>query len=175
MKIFLLPVILVLLFLVLGCNPKPSTYSFEKVDAEQAVNFITYSNHIKAILYSDTSDEYYSLPTKAWVDDKFTPFFRNFLFQYSLNTYVDGKNDCDKSQHYALTSGYILFRKENTKDGSGLAIGAFDYFSNLQQHAVVFFIVNDGGVKKMMFYEPQAQQFIELTEEQQKLCTAWRM
>ena len=175
MKIFLLPALLVVLFLIIGCSPKSSTYSFTKIGLEQTVDFITQTNHIKAMLYSDISDEFYSMPTKAWVDDKFTPFFRNFLFQYSLNTYIEGKNDCDKSQNYALTSGYILFRKETIKDGSALAMGSFDYFSNLQRHSIVFFIVNDSGVKKIMYYEPQVQQFIELSEEQQKSCTSWRM
>jgi hypothetical protein len=171
MKLFFSSILLVLI-LVSGCSPKQN-YTFAEMDDTQVKNFIVNTNHIKAILYSDISDFSYGIPSKGWVENKFTDFYKNFLFKYSLNTYKDGKNNCNKYSQYAITCGHILFKDE--PGSTSLAIGQFSYFTQLVRHSIIFFIVNDDGHNKLLFYEPQAQQFITLTDEEIKLCTDWKM
>lgn len=174
MKSFWIATLLVLIF-VLGCNTKQHKYTFVENSNAQIVNFITHTNQIKPIIYSYTSSEYYSLPTSDWVNNKFTPYYQNFLFKNNLRMYREGKNDCGKFTTHALSCAYVLFDSENVGNESSLAIGEFVYFTNLIKHSIIVFVVDDNGYRKLKFYEPQIQQFIELTDEQKKVCSNWRM
>lgn len=158
--------------LIVGCSPKAVSYPFIERDNTQIRNFITYSNSVRAFQYTDTGSETYALPTREWVDNKFTPYFKDFLFKYSLNSFVDIKNDCGKFTTYALTCGYILMKDE--KDIGSIAMGEWVGIVGADKHSLVFFIVNDNGKPKLLFYEPQVQQFIELTENE-KVCMSWRL
>ena len=161
--------------MLVGCSSLPSNYKFNNLDDTQVMNFIKQTNNIKTYRNSDVLDYSYKIPTKQWINEKFTPFYSDFLFKYSLNTYYEDKNNCNKYTQYALTCGHILFKNEKDSTSGALAIGQFRYFKGLDRHSIIFFIVNDNGENKLLFYEPQIQQLITLTEEQLRLCTDWSM
>jgi len=167
-------VLLAIIFAITSCSPKKD-YTFLTINREGLYNLITQTYKIKPLKYHEFSGEIYSIPDIKWINEKYTPFFSDFLFKYNITKYKDFSNDCTKFVSYGLTCGYILFNKEgNAPVDTSLAIGEYSYIHwSMVIHSIIIFAVNDNGQIKLVFYEPQYQKIIELDKEQIEACVDW--
>lgn len=163
MKIFYL---ISCLFIV-GCsmvtdNPIQSYRSANSTEIENLIQSNMPTNAIRAkIVFRDTD---YLIPTERWVRKDFSEKLTGFLFDYSLQFPVEGRNECDKYALYGRTVANILNAHNSNKPNMGIAVGEFIYIDSLNAHDINVFIVSDESKKlKLIYYEPQISQIIEMT------------
>ena len=109
------------------------------------------------------TDEDYVIPTEAWVKGTLTKHFNQFLFDYNVRVYVEGKNECDKFSLYARAIANALNRHNPKAGPAGIAFGEVFLLQGINGHAMNFAIVADESKKpKLVYYEPQVGQIVDL-------------
>ena len=158
--------LLTLLLPLTSCSPSyPSSSSYVTMDKIDMTAFIIETNHINALQCYSMNDQQYAIPTIKWIEKDFSSELKKFLFKYQVTSATDTSNDCDDFTQYAITVGHIMFRHASKRPAeSALAIGAFQYYPDGGGgHSLNFFIATDDyGVIKVVLYEPQTQQIIQL-------------
>ena len=156
------------LILLIGCSKSKE----EKIDSYQTWSGNQINQFILAKMPTNTikpsfyfKDESYILPTKDWVVNKLTPQFQQFLFDYNLRQYKEGRNECDKYSLYCKTVANILNAHNANKPLSGIAVADFSYISSVNSHSINIILVSDSNNNvELLYYEPQAAQLIELQQ-----------
>jgi hypothetical protein len=155
--------ILIILFST-GCDgKKKSTYEFRSLPKNEALDVLMYTNAIRPLKCFRMSDKTYAIPSVKWIQEVFTPEFKNYLFRNNLKTVRDSINDCDKYCLHARSVASVLYSKETKRiPGAALAMGEFVYWYGLDMHDIVFFLAYDEtyGDLVMVFYEPMIQNII---------------
>lgn len=155
--------------LVTSCGKVPSNTSIPSYKTLQ-------TDRIETLLLSSTptntlkprmffSDGEYMCPTKDWVNDTFVKHFTQFLFDFNVRVFVEGRNECDKFSLYGRTVANILNR-HNTKGTGGIAVGEFVYLDGISAHSINFIIVSDSnGNLHLMYFEPQIMKEVKLNRD----------
>lgn len=151
---------------ITSCKPSyPASPTYKVVSRADLEAFIVVTNHLNVRKMLVLSDEAYAVPTIEWITKSYTPQLERFLFDNELRRPSDTENDCDKFAHYGVTVGHLMHHRATVKPkGTALAIGELSYIAwDLGGHAVNLFVATDNyGELKLVFYEPQARQIIEL-------------
>lgn len=155
--------------MILGCgkvidSPIQSYRSASSTEIENLIQANLSTNSIRPkIIFRDTD---YLIPTEAWVKKDFSEKLTGFLFDYSLQVPVEGRNECDKFSLYGRTVANILNAHNSNKPNMGIAVGEFVYIDSLNAHDINVFIISDESKKlKLVYYEPQISQIIEMTND----------
>ncbi len=120
-------------------------------------------------------DEDYVIPTLDWVNGEFSKQFKQFLFNYNIRQFQDGKNECDKFSLHARSVANILNRHNPQSGNSGIAVGEVYLINGGGGHAMNFAIVADRDKKlRLVFYEPQAAQIVNVDTNDLAILT-WNM
>jgi hypothetical protein len=119
-------------------------------------------------------DTNYALPTKHWIIETFSTALAQHLMDNNLS-YENQVFDCDDFVDEAIVLGRRLYKKSNEfQRGSSLAIGKFYFRPTFDKgHAVNCFLVNENGRAKILFYEPQQQKMISLSQEEVFSVSFW--
>jgi hypothetical protein len=121
------------------------------------------------------SDVEYNLPSKEWVLNEFSKSLSSCLNFLGADTYKLENNDCDDFARLAACLAQILHHRTSPEIKTGLAIGEFWYrFDTGGGHAINFIIYLD-TTPKIMFYEPQTQKEVFLSETEKQSCSFWRL
>jgi hypothetical protein len=166
MKILTCIIIIICLF-ILGCgkiSDKPIK-TYRSATATEIENFIQSkmpSDAIRArLVFRDTN---YLIPTEEWVRKDFSEELSSFLFDFNIRSYKEGRNECDKFSLYGRAVANILNAHNSNKPDTGIAVGEFVYMDGIDPHDINVFIVSDESEKlKLIYYEPQVCQIIEMT------------
>lgn len=117
-------------------------------------------------------DASYALPSKEWVLDDFSHYFRVFLNRMGLEKW-DEQFDCDDFSRLsfglaiiAQALAGIAHAKTRKRKEQGLAFGVFNFMLNEKTgHSINTFITKKDGV---LFWEPQTQALTTLSESEKK-------
>lgn len=121
------------------------------------------------------SDAEYNLPSKNWVLNEFSDSLVSCLKFLDVNDYKTENNDCDDFTRLAACLAQILHHRTSPEIKTGLAIGEFWYrFDSGGGHAINFIIYLD-ETPKIMFFEPQTQKEVFLSETEKQSCSFWRL
>lgn len=114
------------------------------------------------------TDMLYVAPDVKWVQSQYPPKLAKFLFDYNLNHWTKESNDCDNISRAAADYAAILFHNsKNRPSGKGFLFGEFHYSKKqLGGHAINIVIVKDGPIYRLLFFEPQLNFEVELTENE---------
>jgi hypothetical protein len=128
------------------------------------------------ILEGKTADSIYSLPSENWIRNTFSSSYYNFLYSIKSNGYMSEENDCDKFAVLAYSYAHILHHNTTNKiSKTGLTFGEFWYVSDrVGGHAINVIIVRNNNTNKVLFYEPQTQQIVNLSTTEKDTCSFWR-
>lgn len=158
---------MLMLFTSCGKVTDKPIVSHTNISLDEAKSFILNSiptNTIRPVFIS--SDDSFMVPTESWVKNELTKEFNKFIFDYNLRTYKEGSNECDKFSLYLRTVANILNR-HNPSSKTGIAVGQFGYVDGIYPHSINFIIVADEfKTMKVLYYEPQTSQIINLVEGQ---------
>jgi len=132
--------------------------------------FIQETNAITPRLYFDAGSDTYALPDTEWIEQVFTPYYRKFIFKNNLTFYEENANDCSQYTLYALTCANLLFYNHAHPKETSLAVGTFSYVKGFKRHVIVAFVARDNNTTKLLFYEPQQMQLIDLEQPERWMC-----
>lgn len=163
---------LVALLFLIGCggnSPTPANYT--KMTGQQVENFLFITNNVSVLNGFETIDDRaYAVPTLKWVKDVYSPELTSWLFKNGITSqfnpqggYHAEENDCDDFADYGVIVGKLLHHHNTDKPAeSAFPMGVVHFLlDNGSGHAINFLIVTDDGKFKLMFYEPQRQDFTE--------------
>lgn len=128
---------------------------------------------IKAQYSADDSkifcfDKSYALPSKEWVVDEFSHYYRCFLNRMGLEKW-DEQWDCENFSKLAQALAGIAHAKTRKRKEQGLAFGVFNFILDANSHhSINTFITKKDGV---LFWEPQTQELIVLSEKEEASAT----
>lgn len=114
------------------------------------------------------ADDKYALPSESWLINDYSTALYDFLLSFKSSKYVDSENDCDNYSTLAFSFAQVLHHNTPQKiKKTALAVGEFWYASLARGgvHAINVVMVWDNQIGyKLIFYEPQTQQVVELTK-----------
>lgn len=114
------------------------------------------------------ADDVYALPSEHWLASEYSEALYRFLTSFKSATYVATENDCDNFSTMAFAFAQILHHNTPQKTHkTALAFGEIWYPSLARGgvHAInVVMVWDDKTGYKLLFYEPQTQQLVELTK-----------
>lgn len=136
------------------------------------LNKLILSNNISLqnIFYSDLN---YALPTKEWVDTKFSLALFEFLTSFKSSEWMSEENDCDNFSSMSFSFAQILHHNTGYKlKNTSLAFGEFYYTKEEsgEGHAINIFVVFTNNQYNILFYEPQLQKIITLSRLEKNNC-----
>lgn len=173
MKAVVYFLVMLLLAFTVSCGkvsekPIPSHMT---INAERVIKLIEEETKSPIILVKYLDDMDYVLPTEEWVKKEFTKTLDQFLFDYNLETPIDQSRDCDDYAAFGVNIAHAL----NKKTEAGVAVGEFGYFSGgFIPHVINVIVVADKNQKpKVLFYEPQTREIIQLTPEEKETCLSF--
>lgn len=134
----------------------------------------------KAYSISDFSVD---LTSEGWVKEKFSPNFIWFVQKtLGIPRRLPEIFDCEDFTRAGAVYAQVLHAKEIMKDEtampmSGFAFGEFWYVTDKQiGHAINFAIVLDKKRNsKLLFFEPQNGQIVNLSTNEIAHCSLWRL
>jgi hypothetical protein len=114
------------------------------------------------------ADDVYALPSEHWLANEYSESLYRFLTSFKSATYVATENDCDNFSTLAFAFAQILHHNTPQKNKkTALAVGEIWYASLARGgvHAInVAMVWDDQTGYKIIFYEPQTQQIVQLTQ-----------
>ena len=119
------------------------------------------------------ADPEYSLVSEKWIRDAATFNFTKFLDKLDMLEYNSNVNDCDDfARAFTLFSKFYFRKSLKNKNMNSCAVGEFYYLrTNGSYHAINFMIVLDENRnRKILFYEPQTGNFVNLTKDEIGSC-----
>lgn len=125
-------------------------------------------------------DKTYSLPTQDWLTGAFGEAFDKFLFEFEESAWRPEINDCDDFSRSAAFFAQLLHKRKSKNDPlrkeTALAFGEFFYTKDSGEgHAInVAIIRNIKGEHEAVFFEPQNQTIVELTQTEKESCEFFR-
>lgn len=134
------------------------------------------------------ADTQYSLPTADWIAGDFARAFRTFLNEFRIAHYVPDLNDCDDFTFAAVFFMQLLHRRGQVEHPphrrTALAFGEFWYRRDIGgMHAINLALVRstnngplttDNGPYAPVFFEPQTQTIVTLTQKEIQSCDTIR-
>ena len=116
------------------------------------------------------ASELYSCPTRDWLQNDFGPALKRDLDRLGVAKYVPVRNDCTDFSLYSMALARLSHNLSTTAQ-SALAFGTVDYMHEVdgalpEGHRTNLAVVFENGVYVPVFFEPQLQQIITLTEEE---------
>lgn len=134
---------------------------------------ILIDNKINSIRFV-VADSEYNLPSKSWVLNEFSKSLYSCLKFLNIHDYKPSNNDCDDFSRFAAVLAQILHHRTSPNNNTALAIGEFWYRDEkIGSHAINIIIYLD-ETPKIMFYEPQTQKEVFLSESEIQSCSFWR-
>jgi len=123
------------------------------------------------------ADSKYNLPSRSWVFNEFATSLKSVLSYFKTSVWMNENNDCDNFAICAAWLAQTLHSNTNKFSGTGLAIGEFFYKSELLKglHAINFAIIKEDGELKLVFFEPQTGEELNLSMEERMSCYFWRI
>jgi hypothetical protein len=174
MKIFIYLAAIICAIGLASCSKTPTT--FTRIDDNAIYALVHKTNQIEGQFFEYLTRNVYAVPTTKWVNDVFTPRLYDYLRANGELTYQLELNDCVKYSAHGVSVAYSAYAADPGHDaGLTLAVGRFTYVPGAKAHVLLFFIVNDGGGNRMLFYEPQTRQEVELSWEDKLSCYNWQM
>ena len=125
-------------------------------------------------------DKDYSLTTKAWLVLPFARALRSFCESFNIGSWEAEINDCDDFSRTAAMFAQACHnhtsKEDPTRQETALAFGEFFYTKDDGEgHAInVAIIRNDKGEHEAIFFEPQNQTVVELTQTEKESCAFFR-
>lgn len=122
-------------------------------------------------------DETFIVPTKEWFETVFKPRFWAFKNQMALD-YGKKNNDCDDYTRMAAWFGAFIMGDRPID--LGVTIGEFAYkkekitTSSGGGHAINIIIASDEGKYKILFYDPQVDNWVNLSRKEIQSCIFYR-
>lgn len=122
------------------------------------------------------ADAFYAHPSRAWVRGAFASALKTLLDGLEASVWTDSSNDCDDFARLSAAFASCLHnRTVGHERNTGLALGEFWYVRDAGGgHAINMAIVYQDGKPELMFFEPQTQQEVKLTEREVLSCVAYR-
>jgi len=178
----------VLLFLATRCgnnsnnqNNTVTSFKLSSIQVEQHLGAIGINpDYYKGVV----ADGHYALPTEEWVRTSFSSSFKTFKDSIIKGPWVSEENDCDDFARAAAFFAQLLHHNtQNKLSNTGLAIGEFWYTMRdrkeglaIGAHAINFILVRDKSENiRVLFFEPQISQVVELTDKEIRSCFYWRL
>lgn len=121
------------------------------------------------------SDIEYNLPSKNWILNEFSKSFLTFLKFLNVDDYNPENNDCDDFARLAASLAQILHHRTSPAVKTGLTVGEFWYRQDIGGGHAINFIIYLDGTPKIMFFEPQTQKEVFLSETEKQSCSFWRL
>lgn len=155
--------------LFVGCDKTPAEFPTTNT---YTTNTITPSELKKALADNEIlaemeqyADATYSLPSEEWVLDTFAKSYSSFLYAIQSSRYVSEENDCDKFAVLAYAYAHILHHNTANKlSKTGFSFGEFWYETDTKGgHAINIIVVKDHNTNKVIFFEPQTKQKVDLS------------
>jgi hypothetical protein len=118
-------------------------------------------------------DKNYECPDYAWLQDTFAGALENFRKTQGISRYVPEGNDCDDFSEDTRFFARLTYRKTKPTAQSTFACGLFSYRQdNGTLHMINVFVVND---ERFVYWEPQADRIIQLSQKEKESCIAFTM
>lgn len=119
-----------------------------------------------------TPDREYMHPTKGWILGDFANALRVLLSELEQTTYRIQSNDCDDFARLAAWFAQMLHNRTAPTSEAALAFGEFYYVQDISRkgHAINCAIVMDDGKPSLIFFEPQSQEQVYLSEREIGTC-----
>lgn len=119
------------------------------------------------------ADAEYQHPTEAWVKGAFWGGLRPFLT--AISDYWLEVWDCDNfAQAAALYASILHAKSKRRREGTALLFGEFWYDRDSGGgHAINFTIVYDGAYR-LIFFEPQTGEIVQISESERASCLGYR-
>lgn len=201
---FILYYLLVLILLLIGCKPKNNQNDLSNLTSmidRKEKNEILYKNSlgenhtnvlykldiyksmakigITNLLDCNISHMGYAKVNKRWLETQYSFELKRFYFEHGvLNWQEIGTFHCeDYAQGAMFLARTLNFNNENRIKGASFAVGVVYYFPEnrrtavLNTHAINVVITEDMSV---LFYEPQWQKFINLTQSEISSIYYWQ-
>ena len=95
-----------------------------------------------------------------------------------INNWEPETNDCDKfASATTFYAKWLNHSTPNRKVKASLACGEIYYLRQKDNrgHAINFFVINQSGELKILFYEPQTRQFVSLTQSEIFSIYFWKL
>lgn len=116
------------------------------------------------------ADSDWRLPDKSWIEQEFSKTVKSIFDAYGLCYRLESW-DCDDFTRFTAALAQLLNNRTPDNRGKGLAIGEFWYQKDSgTRHALNICIVETEDKPVVLFYEPQTQRFVVLTEQERSLC-----
>lgn len=107
---------------------------------------------------------FYALPSVEWIQDTFSPAFRDELRARGMDRFVRAKNVCVHFSRYAAVfAGECHLKTDNEATNlSSLAFGTFDFVQpDGGEHSINIIVSRYPDLNLwLVFYEPQTQQIV---------------
>lgn len=116
-------------------------------------------------------DSSYVFPTLEWVEGPFSDGLSKFLADW-VEHYRSERADCDDFADAAAFYARGAHRLDGeAKEATALAFGEFYYRPDSGgAHAINCFFTKVGDALELMFYEPQTQQVVNLSQTEISSC-----
>lgn len=110
----------------------------------------------------------YYVPTVEWVQQKLIPAW--FDFRSKNNIMYDPNTD--NCQDFSL---YCHLAAQGIEKNRGVAVGVFFYVRDIDNkaHAINIILINDGQKINVALFEPQTNQFVQLSKTEIASCIYW--
>jgi len=112
------------------------------------------------------------------VEQDFSTGFTQFKTALGVTTWTDTSWDCDKfSIACSFYAKWLNQISKNRHIAAALAVGELYYLKNAEAggaHAINVFIVQEGDVLQLLFYEPQTAQPVTLSSAELKSVSFWK-
>jgi len=166
------------LFILIGCSSKNTVQIIENKKITKGDVFVLLVRTNKVNSNYVMTDGIYILPTEEWIAGDFSKQFGKFLFDNYLLQGEEQNWDCDDfSRACAFFASKIYHNSSIKQVFTAIPCGEFFYFKDTgEEHAINFFITLDKfNNTKLIFYEPQNQTIVHLSEMEIKTCTFWKL
>lgn len=178
----LIAILISCLTLLVGCSKAPpvapGTVSISDTTVKSTLFDLGISEETAAVCLSNPA---YSVPNRDWVTGSFAVGFRDWLNQEGLR-YQKDSEDCKTFTRAAALYAEMLHAKDPTRQpGTAMAVGEFWYISAQGGHAINVILIQEGmGTNQLpkyqlMFFEPQTQLEVKLTDKEIQSCEMCRM
>lgn len=158
------------LFTFVSCDKTPAQFTTTNTFTTNTITPIQISKALEDNgVFTDNAqfpDAIYSLPSEDWVVNTFARSYASFLFNMKSAKYVSEENDCDKFAVFAYAFAHILHHNTPNKlTKTGLTFGEYWYMQDTGGgHAINIAVVKDHGTNKVIFFEPQTQKQVQLSD-----------
>jgi hypothetical protein len=164
--------------LLSGCNKAPTvapgTISISDTTVKSTLFDLGVSEATAAVCLSNPS---YTIPEREWVTGPFATAFRDWAASQGLR-YQKDEEDCKTFTRAAAFYAEVLHAKDPAaQPGTAIAVGEFWYISPQGGHAVNVVLIQDASPQKyrLMFFEPQTQLEVKLTQQEIESCIMCRI